>query len=188
VSDLPVLGFADRTAFEDWLAAEGPGSRGAWVKLGKVKAAMLGKAEAIDAALCHGWIDGQIGKGADDTHFLTRFTPRTARSRWSEKNRERAEALIAEGRMTGSGQAVIDAARADGRWNAAYPPASTAELPADLAAALDAAPGARSFFDTLTGANRYAILYRIHDAKTETTRASRIAKFAAMCAEGRTVY
>jgi uncharacterized protein YdeI (YjbR/CyaY-like superfamily) len=188
VSDLPVLGFADRATFEDWLASEGPASKGAWVKLAKGKAKMLGKAEAIDAALCHGWIDGQIAKGADETHFLTRFTPRTAKSRWSEKNRARAAELIEAGRMAASGHSAVEAARADGRWDAAYPPASTAELPADLAAALDALPGARAFFEGLTGANRYAILYRVHDAKTAKTRAERIAKFAAMCAAGRTVY
>lgn len=188
MSDLLVLGFADSAEFEDWLAREGSASKGAWIKLAKGGAAMLGKAEAIDAALCHGWIDGQIAKGSHDTHFLTRFTPRTARSRWSEKNRARAEELIEAGRMAPSGHGAVEVARADGRWDAAYPPASTAELPADLAAALDALHGARAFFDGLTGANRYAILYRVHDAKTAKTRAERIAKYAALCADGRTVY
>ena len=188
MTDLPVLGFPDRAEFEAWLAAQGSASAGAWIKLAKGGAQMLGKAEAIDAALCHGWIDGQIAKGTDDTHFLTRFTPRTKRSRWSEKNRTRAEQLIAVDRMHPTGLAAVDAARADGRWGAAYPPASTAQVPADLVAALDNEPAARAFFDTLTGANRYAILYRIHEAKTAPTRAARIAKFVALCAEGRTLH
>jgi uncharacterized protein YdeI (YjbR/CyaY-like superfamily) len=188
VSDLPVLGFADRAAFEDWLAAESPASRGAWIRLAKGKAAMLGKAEAIDAALCHGWIDGQIARGAGDSHFLTRFTPRSKRSRWSEKNRARAEELIAAGRMTDSGHAAIESARADGRWDAAYPPPSTAELPADFAAALDAKHGARDFFDTLTGANRYAFLYRLHHVRSPDLRKLRISEFTAMCATGRTFH
>ena len=188
MSDLPTVGFPDAAAFAAWLAAEGPESAGAWIRLAKGGAPMLAKPDAIDAALCHGWIDGQIARGADDTHFLTRFTPRTRRSRWSEKNRTRAEQLIAEGRMHPTGLAAIDAARVDGRWDAAYPPASSAQVPADLAAALDAEPAARAFFDTLTGANRYAILYRIHEARTAGTRAARIAKFVALCAEGRTVH
>ena len=188
MSDLPILGFADRAAFEDWLAGEGPASKGAWIKLAKGKAVMIGKAEAIDAALCHGWIDGQIAKGADESHFLTRFTPRTPRSRWSEKNRTRAEELVAAGRMTAPGDAAIESARADGRWDAAYPPASAAELPADFAAALDAEMGARDFFDTLTGASRYAFLYRIHHTRSPDLRKSRIAEFTAMCAARRTIH
>ena len=187
MSDLPVLGFADRGAFEDWLAAQPTDSKGAWVRMAKGGAAMLARSDAVDAALCHGWIDGQHAQGAEETHSLTRFTPRRARSIWSEKNRTRSEELIAAGRMTEAGMAAIEAARADGRWDAAYPPASTAELPADLAAALDVEPGARAFFDTLTGANRYAILHRVHTAPPRT-RAARIARFVALCAAGKTVH
>jgi uncharacterized protein YdeI (YjbR/CyaY-like superfamily) len=186
---LPILAFADLAAWEAWLAAQPATSRGVWLKLAKQSAgaACVGKAQAIDGALCHGWIDGQLNP-FDDDWWLIRFTPRKPRSKWSEKNRRRAEHLLAAGRIAPAGLAEIDAAKADGRWDAAYAPASTAEVPADLAAALDADPRARAFFDTLTGANRYAILYRVHDAKKPATRAARIARFVAMCAAGETVH
>jgi uncharacterized protein YdeI (YjbR/CyaY-like superfamily) len=147
----------------------------------------VSRAEAIDGALCHGWIDGQLNP-FDDDWWLIRFTPRKPRSKWSEKNRARAVELMAAGRVAPAGQAEIDAAKADGRWDAAYASASKAELPDDLAVALDAEPAARAFFDTLSGANRYAILYRVHDAKKPETRAARIAKFVGMCARGETVH
>ncbi len=124
----------------------------------------------------------------DADWWLIRFTPRTAKSRWSEKNRARAGELVAAGRMAAAGQAEIEAARADGRWDAAYAPQSTATVPEDLAAALEAEPGARAFFDGLDSANRYAILYRVHDAKKPETRAARIMKFAGMCARGERVH
>jgi uncharacterized protein YdeI (YjbR/CyaY-like superfamily) len=143
--------------------------------------------EALEVALCHGWIDGQLNP-FDDAWWLIRFTPRKPRSKWSANNRRRAEELAAAGRLTPAGLAEIEAAKADGRWQAAYASASKATVPDDLAAALDAEPGARAFFDSLTGANRYAILYRIHDAKKPETRAARIAKFVAMCARGETVH
>jgi uncharacterized protein YdeI (YjbR/CyaY-like superfamily) len=190
---LPVLDFADAAAWEAWLAAQAPGmavaATGVWLKIAKAgnDASRLTKAQAIDAALCHGWIDGQIDKW-DDAWFLTRFTPRKRTSKWSQNNRKRAEQLVAEGRMTPAGLAEIAAARADGRWEAAYAPASTAKEPEDLKAALDAEPAARAFFDTLTGANRYAILYRVQTAKKPETRAARIAKFVAMCLRGETVH
>jgi uncharacterized protein YdeI (YjbR/CyaY-like superfamily) len=186
---LPILAFADTGAWEDWLAAQGTVAVGIWLKLAKAgnRASSLTKAQAIDGALIHGWIDGQL-QPYDDAWWLTRFTPRTARSRWSEKNRTRAVELIAAGRMRPGGQAEIDAARADGRWDAAYAPQSTVTVPEDLLAALDAAPGARAFFDALDSANRYAILYRVHEARKAATRAARIAKFTAMCAGGETVH
>ncbi|HEX4694264.1 YdeI/OmpD-associated family protein [Sphingomonas sp.] len=186
---LPVLDFANLAAWEKWLGEQPGDARGLWLKLAKAgnDASSLTKAQAIDGALCHGWIDGQIDK-YDDAWFLTRFTPRKTNSKWSEKNRNRAEELVAEGRMTPAGQAAIDAAKDDGRWDAAYAPASTAETPADLAAALDAEPGAGAFFDTLTGANRYAILYRVKTAKKPATRKRRIAEFVAMCAAGETIH
>jgi uncharacterized protein YdeI (YjbR/CyaY-like superfamily) len=186
---LPILDFADLAAWEEWLASQPEDAAGLWLKLAKKgnAASALTKAQAIDGALCHGWIDGQIDS-YDDRWFLTRFTPRTARSKWSEKNRKRAEQLIAEGRVSGAGRARIDAAKADGRWDAAYAPAATASEPADLRAALDAEPNARTFFDTLTGANRYAILYRVQTAKKPATRAARIATFVAMCAAGETLH
>ena len=190
---LPVLDFADAAEWEAWLGTQATGGKGAatgvWLKIAKAgnDASRLTKAQAIDAALCHGWIDGQIDKW-DEAWFLTRFTPRKRTSKWSENNRKRAEMLVAEGRVTAAGLKEIAAAKADGRWDAAYAPASTAEEPDDLRAALDAAPAARAFFDTLSGANRYAILYRVQTAKKAETRAARIAKFVGMCARGETVH
>lgn len=186
---LPILAFPDAAAWEAWLAEQPRGSAGVWLKLAKAgnPAPSVSKPEAIDGALCHGWIDGQL-QPYDERWWLVRFTPRKPRSTWSEKNRSRAEELVVAGRIAPAGLAEIDAAWADGRWAAAYPPASTASEPADLAAALDAEPAARAFFDTLTGANRYAILYRIGDAKRPATRAARIAKFVAMCAAGETLH
>lgn len=188
-SGLPVLGFADAAAFEAWLAAQPGASKGLWLKLAKKGAAIasLSKAEAIDAALCHGWIDGQLEK-YDDTAWLVRFTPRKRTSRWSEVNRTRALELIAQGRMHPAGLAAVEAAKADGRWDAAYAPASSAQVPPDLQAALDASPQAAAFFATLGGANRYAILYRIATAKKPETRARRIETFVAMLERGETIH
>ncbi|MDB5679914.1 YdeI family protein [Sphingomonas bacterium] len=186
---LPILSFPDLAAWEEWLAAQPRSASGLWLKLAKAGNAesTLTKAQAIDGALCHGWIDGQIDK-YDDAWFLTRFTPRKRASKWSEKNRTRADELLAQGRVSVAGRAAIDAAKADGRWDAAYAPASAATEPADLKAALDANARARAFFDTLTGANRYAILYRVQTAKKPETRAARIAKFVAMCAAHETLH
>ena len=186
---LPVLDFVDAEAWEAWLATHGGKAAGVWLKIAKAgnSASRLTKAQAIDGALCHGWIDGQIDK-YDEAWFLTRFTPRKPTSKWSENNRKRVEQLVADGRVAPAGLAEIEAAKADGRWEAAYAPASTAEEPGDLKTALDAVPAARAFFDTLTGANRYAILYRVQTAKKPETRAARIAKFVAMCARGETVH
>ena len=186
---LPIRAFADLAAWEAWLAAEPLSSKGVWLKIAKPSAgvASVSKAEAIDGALCHGWIDGQLNP-YDDDWWLTRFTPRKPKSKWSEKNRVRAVELLAEKRVAKAGLAEIEAAKADGRWDAAYAPATTIAVPDDLAAALDAEPGARAFFDTLTGANRYAILYRVHEAKKPETRVARIAKFVAMCARHETVH
>lgn len=186
---LPIRAFTDAAAWEAWLAVEPRSSAGVWLKLAKQAAgvASVSKAEAIDSALCHGWIDGQLNP-FDEHWWLIRFTPRKPRSKWSKKNRRRAEELIAAGRMAPAGLAEIDAAKTDGRWHAAYPSQSEASVPDDLAAALDAVPAAQAFFDTLTGANRYAILYRIHDAKKPETRAARIAKLVGMCARGQTIH
>jgi uncharacterized protein YdeI (YjbR/CyaY-like superfamily) len=186
---LPIIGFPNRAALEAWLEAQGQSSRGIWLKLAKQGSGRpsVAKAEAIDAALCFGWIDGQLDK-YDDDHWLIRFTPRRPRSKWSDRNRQRALELIAEGRMRPAGLAEIEAARADGRWEAAYAPQSEAEVPRDLQAALDANPKAAAFFATLRGANRYAILYRIGEAKKPETRAARIAKFVAMLERGETLH
>jgi uncharacterized protein YdeI (YjbR/CyaY-like superfamily) len=186
---LPILTFRDAGSFEDWLEQQPADAAGAWIKLAKkaAKSVTLSKAEAIDAALCNGWIDGQLDK-YDDEYWLIRFTPRKARSKWSLVNKKRATELIAEGRMGASGLAQVEAARADGRWDAAYAPASSAQVPPDLQQALEANPKAARFFSTLTGANRYAILYRIGAVKRPETRARKIAEFVAMLERGETVH
>jgi uncharacterized protein YdeI (YjbR/CyaY-like superfamily) len=186
---LPILGFADAAGFAAWLASQPADAPGLWLKLAKRGSgqASPSKAEAIDAALCHGWIDGQLDK-FDDAFWLVRFTPRKTRSKWSEVNRTRAGELTALGRMRPAGLAQIEAAKADGRWEAAYAPASTAQVPADLQAALDADPAAGAFFATLTGAKRYAILYRIGSVKKAETRARKIEQFVAMLARSETLH
>jgi uncharacterized protein YdeI (YjbR/CyaY-like superfamily) len=188
-SGLPIIGFEEPDGFDAWLATEPRTSKGLWLKLAKKSAevASLSKAEAIDAALCHGWIDGQLDK-YDEAYWLVRFTPRKRASKWSEVNRTRAVELITQGRMHPAGLAEIEAAKADGRWDAAYAPASTAQVSPDLQAALDVSPEAAAFFATLKGANRYAILYRISTAKRPETRARRIADFVAMLQRGETVH
>jgi uncharacterized protein YdeI (YjbR/CyaY-like superfamily) len=186
---LPILAFADSAALERWLEAQPEGSAGLWIKFAKAGSglASVTKREAIDIALCHGWIDGQLDK-YDAHHWLVRFTPRKARSKWSQVNRARATELLEAGRMRAGGLAQIEAAKADGRWEAAYAPPSKAEVPADLQAALDRSPEAAAFFATLTGANRYAILYRIGAVKRAETRARKIAEFVAMLERGETVH
>ena len=186
---LPVHRFPTLRAMERWLAREGAKCEAIWVQFAKKGAAekSVSKAEAIEAALAYGWIDGRMNPW-DEQYWLIRFTPRRAKSRWSQINRSTAERLTAEGRMTARGQAEIDAAKADGRWDAAYPPPSKVGIPPDLQEALDASPAARDFFATLKGANRYAVLYRIHDAKTAATRSKRIAHFVAMLGRGETVH
>lgn len=188
VSDgLPVLAFADAAAFAAWLTHQPADAPGIWLRLVKKGGGPgLAKPDAIDVALCHGWIDGQQAPG-DDRSWLTRFTPRGRRSQWSAINRARAGELIAAGRMTPAGLARIEAARADGRWDRAYAPASTAAVPDDLRAALDATPAAAAFFATLTGAKRYAVLHRIATVKRPETRARKIAGFVAMLAREETV-
>lgn len=186
---LPVLGFRNCESFEEWLDQQPADATGAWLKLPRKSASALGltKAEALDAALCHGWIDGQLDK-YDDQYWLVRFTPRKARSKWSQVNTRRATELLAEGRMRKSGVAQIEAAKSDGRWAAAYAPASSARVPADLQDALDASPRASEFFATLKGANRYAILYRIGSVKRPETRARKIAEYVAMLERGETIH
>ena len=144
-------------------------------------------AQAVEGALCHGWIDGQ--KQAESAHYwLQRFTPRGARSLWSQTNRRKAEALIASGRMRPAGLQAIQRAREDGRWDAAYAPASTAAAPEGLQRALDAHPKARQFFSTLNSRNRYAILFRVQNAKKPETRARKIAEFVEMLGRGEMLY
>ena len=186
---LPIAGFADPAAFSQWLEQQPANSPGLWLRLAKKGSVTesLSKQQAIDAALGHGWIDGQLGT-YDANHFLVRFTPRQPRSKWSQINCTRAEQLVGEGLMQPGGLAQVAAAKADGRWDAAYAPASTATVPEDLQAALDASPVAAAFFATLTGANRYAILYRIGSVKRSETRARKIAGFVSMMERGETIH
>ena len=188
-SGLPILGFASSADWEAWLAAQPADSPGLWLKLAKAGSGVdsVSKPDAIEGALIHGWIDGQL-ETYDDRFWLTRFTPRKARSKWSANNRTTALALIAAGRLAPAGQAQVDAAQADGRWDAAYAPQSRAEVPDDLAAALDASPAAKALFERLDATNRYSVLHRVHDAKTDKTRAARIDKFVTMLARGETIY
>ncbi|WP_443970357.1 YdeI/OmpD-associated family protein [Sphingobium sp. CR28] len=188
-SGLPIISFADQTALESWLLAQPSNSNGAWIRFRKKGSSVDGvtKAQAIDSALCYGWIDGQLDK-YDAESWLIRFTPRRPRSKWSDVNRQRALELISDGRMQASGQLEVDKAKADGRWEAAYASASKAEVPSDLQAALDANPKAAAFFATLSGANRYAILYRIGSVKKAETRARKIRDFVGMLERGETVH
>ncbi len=184
----PVLSFATLPDCEAWFAEHHADHRGFWLKIGKVGAAgTVNYAEALEVALVYGWIDGQK-RGYSETFWLQRFTPRGLRSKWSQINRDKAEALIKAGRMHPAGQARVDAAKADGRWAAAYAGQKSATVPDDLAVALAADPEAKAFFETLTGANRYAILYRVQDAKKPATRAARIAKFVELCHNHETVH
>jgi uncharacterized protein YdeI (YjbR/CyaY-like superfamily) len=188
-AELPILLCHDASAWEQWLGSRHSSSDGVWLKFAKKGAptSSVTHAEALEHALCFGWIDGQV-RPLDEHFFLQRFTPRRARSRWSQINRRHAERLMADGRMRQAGLDQVEAARKDGRWQRAYEPQSTATVPADLQEALDANPAAKEFFQTLRGSNRYAILYRVNDAKRPETRARRIAQYVRMCAEHRTLH
>lgn len=182
---LPVVEAPSAQEWDAWLRAAGPESPGAWLRIARAGAAgpSASYAEALECALRHGWIDGTKA-ALDAGHWLQRFTPRRARSRWSRRNRETAERLIDEGRMEPAGLAQVEAARADGRWERAYHGMAGAPVPDDLRAALDAAPGAAAAFAVLDGANRYAILFRVEEARRPDTRARRIAGFVEMLARG----
>jgi uncharacterized protein YdeI (YjbR/CyaY-like superfamily) len=187
--DLPVLGFGSVAEWDGWLTEHHADSPGLWLKIPKKGSGATGVAypDALGVALCHGWIDGQKGR-LDDDHWLQRFTPRRAGSKWSRINTEQATALIEAGRMRPAGLREVERARADGRWAAAYEPPSTAAVPEDLARALDGNDSARAFFATLDRANRYAILYRVAEAKRPETRARRIAMFVTMLSEGKKIH
>ena len=189
VDELPLLTFSDAAAFEAWLADQPDNSAGAWLRFAKkdAPAQTLSKSEAIDCALIHGWVDGQLGR-IDEHYFKTRFTPRRSKSAWSAINCVRVERLLKAGRMKPRGQAQIDLAKTDGRWLAAYAPQSRASADDDFGAALDAEPNARSFFDALDSANRYSVLYRVGQAKTPEKRAAKIAELVAMLGRGETFH
>jgi uncharacterized protein YdeI (YjbR/CyaY-like superfamily) len=185
--EAPILPFPSREAWADWLEEHHGDQAGVWVKFAKKASGIptVVYAEALDVALCWGWIDGQV-KPVDDEWYLQRFTPRRARSKWSKRNREKALALIERGEMRPPGLAEIDRAQADGRWDAAYDSPGRIEVPDDLREALDAEPTAAALFAELDSQNRYAILYRVADAKRADTRARRIIEFVAMLARGET--
>jgi uncharacterized protein YdeI (YjbR/CyaY-like superfamily) len=188
IDELPLLEFADRDAWASWLRQNHDSSPGLWLKFAKKGAprATLTQSEAIEAALCFGWIDGQLGR-VDEHFYRQRFTHRRPRSKWSQINRERATELIERGLMHDGGLEEVEKAKADGRWEAAYEPQSTASVPDDFARALAANPVAREFFATLTGVRRYAFLYRIADAKRPGTRARRIEQFVELLARRQTL-
>lgn len=181
--------FRNAKAFETWLKKHHASSDGLWLQIAKRGAdePSVSYAEAVEIALCWGWIDGQK-KGLDEQHFLQRFTPRRARSVWSKVNVEKVDALIAAGRMQAPGLAQVEAAKADGRWARPYDGARTAVVPDDLLAALDAQPQARAFFATINATNRYAVLWRIQTAVKPETRARRIEQLVDMLARGETVH
>ena len=177
--------FATQSEWEAWLEGHGGTSPGVWLRLARKSAEQptVTYAQALETALCHGWIDGQ--KQSEDQHYwLQRFTPRTARSIWSKINKEKAEALIAAERMRPAGLAAVERAKLNGRWDAAYASASTSTVPDDLQHALDANPNAKAFFATLNSQNRYAILFRIQNVKKAETRARKIAQFIEMLSNG----
>lgn len=187
--ELPILECEDRAAWERWLDAQHGSADGVWLKIARkgAPASTVTYAEALEEALRFGWIDGQKAP-CDASFWLQRFVPRGPRSRWSQVNRQKATALIEQGRMTPAGLAQVDAARQDGRWDAAYAPMRTATVPDDFQRALDETPAASEFFATLGSAQRYSFLYRITDAKRPQTRERRIREYVAMLAEGRTIH
>jgi uncharacterized protein YdeI (YjbR/CyaY-like superfamily) len=185
-TDLPVLAFADQAALEEWLDAEHATAPGLYVRLAKKNSGVpsVTYAELVESVLCFGWIDGRSQR-LDETSYLQRVTPRRARSVWSQKNVAAVEALTAAGRMRPAGIAEVEAAQADGRWAAAYESQRTAEVPDDLAAALDAEPAARAFFDLLSYSKRQWHVLQVTGAKQPETRARRVGTSVSMLAEGR---
>ncbi|HEV3048396.1 MAG TPA: YdeI/OmpD-associated family protein [Solirubrobacteraceae bacterium] len=186
----PELLVASAHDWRAWLAAHHHEPAGVWLvlaKKGTVEPTSLTYEQALDEALCHGWIDGQVRR-RDERTFRQRFTPRRKRSAWSKRNVGHVERLLAEGRMHPAGIAAVEQARADGRWEAAYEGQASIELPADLAEALAGTPKAAANFELLSGQNRYAILYRLQAAKREDTRARRIGEYVEMLARGQTIH
>jgi uncharacterized protein YdeI (YjbR/CyaY-like superfamily) len=188
--ELPELLVSDNSEWRTWLSRHHSESKGVWLvlaKKGTTEPTTLSYDDALDEAICFGWIDGQLGR-RDDATFRRRFTPRNARSPWSQRNVTIAERLLASGRMHRTGEDEVHKAKADGRWQTAYAGQATVEVPDDLKKALIANPQAEAMFDTLTSANRYAVLYRVGNAKRPETRARRIAQFVEMLARGETIH
>lgn len=188
-AELPILSFDGPEQWADWLEKQHATSKGIWLKLAKKGSGTpsVTYAEALEVALCHGWIDGQK-RSHDASAWLQKFTPRGKRSIWSKVNREKALALIESGRMRPAGLEEVERAQRDGRWEAAYDSQSTAAVPTDLAAALEQSPKAQAFFATLDSANRYAILFRVQTAKKAETRARRIEQLVQMLERGEKIH
>lgn len=188
-TEYPILLFESKKKWADWLAKQHDKSAGVWLKLAKKDAGVptVTYAEAVEVALCYGWIDGQA-KRVDDKYWFQKYTPRGPRSIWSKINTERAERLVARGEMNPAGLKAIEAAMKDGRWDAAYASPKNITVPDDFQAALDQNQKARDFFETLTGSNRYAILFRIQTAKKADTRARRIQQFIEMLEKNEKLY
>jgi len=188
-TELSIISFANKKKWTDWLAKQHDESAGVWLKLAKKDAGIpsITYEEALDVALCYGWIDGQK-KGFDDKYWLQKFTPRGPKSIWSKINTEKAERLIANGEMKTAGHKAIEAAKQDGRWGAAYASQKNISIPEDLQAALDKNEKAKSFFATLNSVNRYAILFRIQTAKKAETRTKRIQQFVEMLERSEKIY
>ena len=186
---LPTIFFASAAEWEEWLEASHAASPGVRLKIAKKNTGIqsVGYPEVLESALCFGWIDGQR-EALDENYFLQRFTPRQSRSRWSKINREKAEGLVAAGRMRPAGLAEVERAKADGLWEAAYESQSRIAIPDDLERELATRPQAKEFFFRLSSQNRYSILYRLQDAKKPETRARRLAKFVAMLEAGETIH
>jgi uncharacterized protein YdeI (YjbR/CyaY-like superfamily) len=187
--DVPVVLFEHPEDWAAWLEENHAGSPGVWLRLAKKSSdlASLSYAEALEVALCYGWIDAKK-KGYDESSWLQKFTPRGARSLWSKVNREKAEALLQSGRMKPPGLAAVEQAKRNGRWETAYEAQSRAAVPDDLQAELDRHPKAKAFFAMLDSQNRYAVLFRIHTAKKAETRARRIEQFVRMLERGETIH
>jgi uncharacterized protein YdeI (YjbR/CyaY-like superfamily) len=183
------LTFASAAEWERWLEGNHGDCDGVWIKIAKKGTGIesVRYPEVLEIALCFGWIDGRR-EALDERHFLQQFTPRRPRSRWSQKNRETVERLAAEGRLRPAGVAEVERAKADGRWEAAYPSQRNSAVPDDLRRELDARPRAKAFFAQLSSQNRYAILYRLQDARRPETRARRLEKFVAMLEAGETIH
>lgn len=185
----PILAFASPEGWEAWLEREHATSDGVWIKFAKKGTGVpsVAYAEALEVALCYGWIDSQA-LSLDERFYLQKFTPRRARSKWSRVNRDKVTLLTKQGRMKPAGLAQVESAKSDGRWQAAYESSRTVTVPDDLRRALDENPRAREFFATLSKSNRYAIVYQLHDAKKPETRARRLEKFVAMLDRGEKLY
>ncbi|MGZ9222794.1 MAG: YdeI/OmpD-associated family protein [Anaerolineales bacterium] len=183
--DIPILPFASKKKWADWLAKQHDKSSGVWLKLAKKGSEIRSVTydEALEAALCYGWIDGQK-KAFDDKYWLQKFAPRGPKSIWSKINTGKVEKLIRSGEMKPAGLKAIDAAKQDGRWDAAYESQKNISVPDDFQAALDKNLKAKAFFTTLNSVNRYAILFRIHNAKRAETRVRRIQQFVEMLERG----